>query len=43
MGVLVVAGRALRVDYSRFAWPARAVINTGYIGLSFLLVYALKP
>jgi len=42
MGVVVVIGQALRINYSQFVWAARAAINTGYIGISLLLTYAIK-
>lgn len=43
MGVGVVIGQALQMNYSRFVWPVRAVINISYVGLSLALTYAFKP
>jgi len=43
MGVGVVAGQALQLNYSRFAWPVRALINTSCIGVSLALTYTIMP
>jgi D-alanyl-lipoteichoic acid acyltransferase DltB (MBOAT superfamily) len=32
MGVVVVIGEKLRIDYSELTWPVRASINTTYVG-----------
>jgi hypothetical protein len=42
MGVGVVIGQALRINYSHFVWPIRAFINISYIGISLALTYAIK-
>ena len=42
MGVGVVLGQALHVNYSNFIWPVRALINTSYMGICLALAYALK-
>lgn len=41
MGVGVVIGKALQLDYSRFAWPVRALTNVGYLGTSLALTRAV--
>lgn len=43
MGLGVVMGQALHINYSHFAWPVRAFINISYLGMSLALTYAMKP
>ena len=42
MGLGVVIGQAMRINYSHFAWPVRAFINIGYVGVCLALAYAIK-
>ena len=42
MGVGVVIGQALQIDYRHFVWPIRAFINIGYLGMSLAFTYAMK-
>lgn len=42
MGVGVVMGQALKMNYAHFDWPVRAFFNMGYVGLSLALAYAIK-
>jgi len=42
MGLGVVIGQAMQLNYSHFAWPVRAFINISYIGVCLALSYAMK-
>ena len=42
MGVGVIIGQALQMNFSHFDWPVRAFINISYIGMSLGLTYAIK-
>ena len=41
MGLGVVIGQSLQVNYSRLVWPARALINVSYMGMSLALAHAV--
>ena len=41
LGVLVVMGRTLQLNYSHFVWPVRALINICYLGVSLALILVL--
>ncbi len=42
MGTVLVLAKALNINYARFSWATRALINISYVGLSLALVLAGK-
>jgi hypothetical protein len=42
VGIGIVAGQALHIDYSGYSWSTRAAINITYIGTCLVIVLAVK-
>ena len=42
MGTAVILGNALKINYAKFSWATRALINISYVGVSLTLVLSLK-
>lgn len=40
MGLGVVIGQALQINYSQFTWPVRVIVNISYLGVSLALANA---
>ena len=42
MGIWVVVSEWIGIDYAKYAWPIRALINVAIIGICLLLTYQIK-
>lgn len=42
MGLAVVIGQSIRLNYSGFVWPVRALINISCVGSCLLLAFSIQ-
>lgn len=42
IGIGIILGQALQINYSKYTWSIRAAINLGYIGLCLAIALAIK-